>query len=139
MQRAVIDTNIWVSGLIWHGPPRVFVQRILSRQLHSIVSAEMVAEFQRVLNYPRISSVLLKRGLVAVDLAMQIRLVSELVVSSPLQTPVCRDPDDDAILACALAGAADVIVSGDSDLLVLAHYQGIQILTASQSLARLSF
>ena len=99
MQRAVIDTNIWVSGLIWHGPPRVFVQRILSRQLHSIVSAEMVAEFQRVLNYPRISSVLLKRGLVAVDLAMQIRLVSELVVSSPLPTPVCRDPDDDAILA----------------------------------------
>lgn len=59
----------------------------------------MVAEFQRVLNYPRISSVLLKRGLVAVDLAMQIRLVSELVVSSPLPTPVCRDPDDDAILA----------------------------------------
>lgn len=99
MQRAVIDTNIWVSGLIWHGPPRVFVQRILSRQLHSIVSAEMVAEFQRVLNYPRISSVLHKRGLVAVDLAMQIRLVSELVVSSPLPTPVCRDPDDDAILA----------------------------------------
>lgn len=139
MQRAVIDTNIWVSGLIWHGPPRVFVQRILSQQLHSIVSAEMVAEFQRVLNYPRISSVLHKRGLVAVDLAMQIRLVSELVVSSPLQTPVCRDPDDDAILACALAGAADVIVSGDSDLLVLAQYQGIQILTASQALARLSF
>ncbi len=139
MQRAVIDTNIWVSGLIWHGPPRVFVQRILSRQLHSIVSAEMVAELQRVLNYPRISSVLLKRRLVAVDLAMQIRLVSELVVSSPLQTPVCRDPDDDAILACALAGAADVIVSGDSDLLVLAQYQGIQILTASQALARLSF
>ena len=99
----------------------------------------MVAEFQRVLNYPRISSVLLKRGLVAVDLAMQIRLVSELVVSSPLPMPVCRDPDDDAILACALAGAADVIVSGDSDLLVLAQYQGIPILTASQALARLSF
>jgi putative PIN family toxin of toxin-antitoxin system len=74
MQRAVIDANIWVSGLIWHGSPRVLVQRILSRQLHSIVSSEMVAEFRRVLNYPRISNVLLKRGLVAVDLAMQIRL-----------------------------------------------------------------
>ena len=139
MQRAVIDTNIWVSGLIWHGPPRVFVQRILSRQLHSIVSAEMVAEFQRVLNYPRISSVLLKRGLVAAILQCKSDWSRSWLCRHRCRHPYAGDPDDDAILACALAGAADVIVSGDSDLLVLAQYQGIQILTTSQVLARLSF
>lgn len=56
---------------------------------------------------------------------------------SALPYPVCRDPDDDAILACAVAAKADLIVSGDKDLLVLQSHAGIPILTAVLALERL--
>ena len=48
---------------------------------------------------------------------------------APLPAPVSRDPDDDAVLATALAGRAEIIVTGDDDLLVLKAYQGIRILS----------
>ena len=50
---------------------------------------------------------------------------------------ISRDPDDDRVIACAVAGRADVIVSGDNDLLDLEQVGGIPILTAAQFLARL--
>ncbi|WP_395643608.1 putative toxin-antitoxin system toxin component, PIN family [Rudaea sp.] len=51
--------------------------------------------------------------------------------------PVCRDPKDDVVLATALAGKVDAIVSGDKDLLVLEHFQTIPILTVRNALAKL--
>jgi predicted nucleic acid-binding protein len=50
---------------------------------------------------------------------------------------VCRDPDDDAVLALALAAQADLIVSGDEDLLALRHYQDIPILNPAQAVAQI--
>jgi uncharacterized protein len=50
----------------------------------------------------------------------------------PLAQPVCRDPDDDAVLATALAGHANVILTGDEDLLVPGEHQGIRILSPRQ-------
>jgi predicted nucleic acid-binding protein len=47
---------------------------------------------------------------------------------------VCRDPDDDHVLACALAAQADLIVSGDADLLNLREYQSIRIVAAAEAL-----
>lgn len=61
--------------------------------------------------------------------------------SSPggLPAPVSRDPDDDHVLACALAGKAELIVSGDKrHLLVLSEYQGIPIRTVSDALRKLT-
>ena len=42
---------------------------------------------------------------------------------------ICRDPDDDVVLTAAVEGRADMIVTGDTDLLVLAEYEGIAIVT----------
>jgi len=55
-----------------------------------------------------------------------------------LPQPVSRDPDDDQVLACALAAKADVVVSGDRDLLTLVSYQRIPMLTASLALDTIS-
>ncbi len=60
-----------------------------------------------------------------------------LQTSPALASPVSRDPDDDAVLACALAAKADLIVSGDQDLLVLQAFEGIPIVTIAQALERL--
>jgi putative PIN family toxin of toxin-antitoxin system len=56
----------------------------------------------------------------------------------PLPQPVCRDPDDDHVLACALTAAADLIVSGDRDLLDLGAFGAIRILKPSEALAELT-
>ena len=53
-------------------------------------------------------------------------------------TGVSDDPDDDAILACAISGEADMVVSGDSDLLRLEVYAGIPVVTPAQFLERLA-
>ena len=57
---------------------------------------------------------------------------------SPLPQPVCPDPDDDEVLALALLAQANVIVSGDNDLLVLQNFEEIPILTAAQALQRIA-
>jgi len=51
-----------------------------------------------------------------------------LVQAPPLPEPVCKDPDDDKFIACALAGDAKVITSGDKHLLSVSGYAGIEIL-----------
>ena len=55
-----------------------------------------------------------------------------------LDAPVSRDPDDDHVIACAIGANANMIVTGDKDLLVLGQFQGIAILSASQAIAQLA-
>jgi predicted nucleic acid-binding protein len=64
--------------------------------------------------------------------------LAEVIEPPPLPQPVCRDPDDDEVLALALAARADVIVSGDADLLVLQQFEGIPILDPAQALQRMA-
>jgi uncharacterized protein len=68
----------------------------------------------------------------------ELRMLVELVIAPPLPSPVCRDPDDDDVLARALAASVDAIVSGDKDLLVLGSFKAIPIITADNALARLA-
>lgn len=134
MQRAVIDTNSWVSGLIWGGAPRRLIEAVLSGDVLGLTSLTLPLEFGRVLGYPRIEKALIKRGLIGADLAAQFAFLNQMIESEPLALFVSRDPDDGAVLACAQAGRADFIVSGDQDLLVLQQWRGIPILSAAQAL-----
>jgi uncharacterized protein len=86
----------------------------------------------------KLGAELLKRDISAQQLVMSYSALCEIVSPAPLAQPVCRDPDDDAILACAKAANANLIVSGDKDLLVLGTFEGIPILTAVQALQRLT-
>jgi predicted nucleic acid-binding protein len=65
-----------------------------------------------------------------------VRQLAEVVDPPPLARPVCRDPDDDAVLALALAAKVDCIVSGDDDLLALQAFERIAIITPAQALLR---
>jgi hypothetical protein len=53
--------------------------------------------------------------------------VAEVIEPPPLPQPVCRDPDDDQVLALAIAAKVELIVSGDNDLLSLGSFEGINI------------
>ena len=65
------------------------------------------------------------------------RQLAEVIEPPPLPQPVCRDPDDDEVLALAIAAQADLIISGDNDLLVLQQFNAIPILTPAQAAAML--
>ena len=60
-----------------------------------------------------------------------------MVVPAIIQPAIADDPDDDAVLACAVAAHADLVVSGDSHLLQLEHYEGVRIVTPAEAVERL--
>ena len=135
--RAVTGTNILVSYLIAHRPPIADVIDVhLARGDFTLVtSPALLAELDRVLQYPRLHRYY--------DVETRIRFVALIaalaeIVDLPEDVPrICRDPADDWVIACAVIGDADVIVSGDRDLLDLDQVGEIQIFSPRQFLARL--
>ncbi|RMF27454.1 MAG: putative toxin-antitoxin system toxin component, PIN family [Chloroflexi bacterium] len=131
--RAVLDTNVLISGLIAvRGIPRRILDAWLEGHFTLVISLYLIEELVYVLSYPRIA-----RRLSLSDEELAVILVALLtkakVTPGKLRLPgVTRDPKDDAVVACAKEGAADYIVSGDQDLLVLGEYEGIQIVTPRQ-------
>ena len=135
--RLLLDTNVLVSRLIWRGPPHTLLQ-LGSTPPHQIYSSpELLDELRNTLAYPRLEAQIRKRGLQAKELYDRIALIVHTQHSPALLIPVCRDPDDDAVLACAKAAQVDWIVSGDQDLLVLQRFDGMAIVTAAQALEQL--
>lgn len=132
--RFLLDTNVLVSALIWGGKPLTLLELASAPQHQIYSSPALLDELRNTLSYPRLKAHILKRGLTANALYDQFALIVYTQASPALATPVCRDPDDDAVLACAIAAQVDWIVSGDQDLLVLKQFEGIPIVTAAQAL-----
>lgn len=133
--RLILDTNTALSGLLWpEGPPGKLLDAAVGQRIELACSTALLAELQGVLRRRKFAAQLSKRGVSVTDLFGG---YAALVVGiTPATLPrVSRDPDDDHVLACALSAKADLIVSGDKDLLVLERFQGIDIVTASHALA----
>jgi len=135
--RAVIDTNVLLSGLLWHGTPHSLLEQVRGGKLVVVCSSDLLTELETVIDRPKFASILTRSNVSSTQLITGLRRLVELVEPPPLAAPVCRDPDDDAILALALAAQVDLVVSGDDDLLSLRHYRGIPIVTPAQALQRL--
>jgi putative PIN family toxin of toxin-antitoxin system len=95
----------------------------------------LLAELQDVLNRPKFTQRLAQAGVTASTLVVGFAALAVLVRPANIAPVVLVDPDDDAVLACAIAAQAQAIVSGDSHLLSLGQYQGIPIWTPAQMLA----
>ena len=137
MLRIVLGTNIVISGLIWRGAPHQVMLALSDDKFTAYTSYSMVSELTRKLLGTKLGRELIKRDISAQQLVMSYTALCEIVSPVPLAQPICRDPDDDAVLACAKAANADLIVSGNQDPLVLQAFEGIQIVTVAQALERL--
>jgi putative PIN family toxin of toxin-antitoxin system len=137
--RAVIDTNVLVSGLlVAEGPPREVLDAWLDGRFTLVTSPYQLEEVTHVLAYPRVAE---RIRLEPAELAAILSGLMTLTVVTPgdLQRPgITRDPKDDAIVACAEEGSAEYIVSGDHDLLLLGEYRAIRVLTPRQFLELLA-
>lgn len=134
MIRVVVDTNVFVSGIIGkNSPPARLLKLWESGKLTIITTAAVISEIERVLNYPKI-----KKGHNLGDdqirqVVLNIARYSVDVTKSAQPVSVIKeDPDDDKFLSAAVAGKADFIISGDAHLLTLKSYEGIPIVTPSE-------
>lgn len=137
--RVVADTNTVVSAFLWGGPPARLIESARAERITLFSSAALIAELEDVLGRQKFTARIARVGSSVPELLEGYRALTTLVRATTLATPVSRDPDDDHVLACALAAKAELIVSGDKrHLLILGEYQGIPIRTASQALSKLT-
>ena len=128
--RIVCDTNVLVAALVAEGLCRDIVKRRLPA--HDLfTSVGLLAELTRTLQR--------KFGVAPRDVPFlkTYRERAALVRPARLKRRICRDPDDDLVLATAVAAQADCVLTGDDDLLVLGAFEGIAILSPRALVDRL--
>jgi putative PIN family toxin of toxin-antitoxin system len=121
--RVVLDTNVLVAAFIARGVcSEVFERVIADNEL--VLSAHILNEFEGVMAGK------LGFDTTRVERAVALlRRIGQIVDPDLLPKPLCRDEDDDAVLALALSSGAACLVTGDDDLLVLGAIEGTPIIT----------
>jgi len=128
--KAILDTNVIISGIFWKGPPFEVLKAWQGRRFRLVITLPILNEYRRVLN-----EMTRKHPLAVLSSILEvIELYSEIVEPVSLAGVVCSDPDDDKFLEAALAADADYIVSGDAALLSLKNYHRVQIVRPTQFL-----
>lgn len=122
--KVILDTNVFVSGIFFSGPPYRILEAWRDDKIQLVVSPEILEEYRRV-------GEILAEDHPAISLSPWIELVvqkASIFSVPPLAEIVCDDPDDNKFLACALASKSRAIVSGDKHLLKVSGYEGIEVL-----------
>ncbi|MBX3745871.1 MAG: putative toxin-antitoxin system toxin component, PIN family [Verrucomicrobiae bacterium] len=128
--KVVLDTNVLLAAVLADGLCRDLVSKRI--RAHELLTSDVLLD--------ELAGQFRKRFDVNPDeipFLTAYRERATLVSPLPLPAPVCRDSDDDWVLATAVAGRADVVVTGDQDLLVLGQYAGVRILSPRQFLEML--
>lgn len=127
--RVVFDTNVVVAGIVAEG---------LCREILEIHVPEHTAVLSEAMWGELVTTLRRKFDLTLDDLPILAlyRQHAEWYEPAALPRAVCRDPDDDWVLATAIAGEAEAIVSGDADLLTLGRFSDVEIISPRQLVAR---
>jgi putative PIN family toxin of toxin-antitoxin system len=135
--RLVLDTNVVISALLWRGLPNELLRSGLEDNVRFFTSSPLLAELTDVLSRPK-----LQRQIVRVRSSVP-QLIGSYSASAirvePFRIqPIAPDPDDDIVIATALAAQADLIVTGDRTLRSIAQHQGIRIVSVSEALKEIA-
>ena len=122
--KVVLDTNVFVSGVFFSGPPYQILKAWRDGKVQQVISLEILDEYRRVgeilaedhptINFTPIIEFMIQNA--------------DVYSAPPLPEAVCVDPDDDKFIACALASGSTIIVSGDKHLLKVSGYQKVEVL-----------
>jgi uncharacterized protein len=135
--RWVLDTNVLASALLWQGTPGRLIELAGEHDVRLLSSQTLLDELAATLAKPKLGRHVRATGLSAAQMLVLVRRLTTRVTPTSLPYPISRDADDDHVLACALAAKADLVVTGDDDLLSLGAYQGIAIVSPALALRTL--
>lgn len=129
MIRIVIDTNVVASAVFFGGRTEELLRKVLDRQVVAVVTGNIVEEYQQTIDYlaEKCQGKQTHLSIMPIISAMEL-------IESDTKVDVCRDPDDNKFISCALDGRCYYIVSGDKDLLTIREYSGVQIITVAEFL-----
>lgn len=123
--KAVFDTNVLIAAFVSEGLCTKLLFRARQKDFRLILCPYILDELEDVLRRKFSASAREARN--ARNLVIEAS--ENIIVPHKSVTGVCRDPEDDHILGCAISSEADLLVTGDDDLLSLNSYEGIKILT----------
>ncbi len=134
--RVVLDTNIIIGAFVApHGVLSSIVRFWRQREIEVVVAEEILGEYKRALGYERLRKVHQMSDDEIADAIAKLRDIAIVVAPKEKLQIVQDDPDDDKFFECALAGGADVIVSGDKKVLGVGVYNGIYVLAPAHFVA----
>jgi len=129
--RIVVDTNVYVSGLLWTGLPHDLLSAAETGHL-TLVTTSAIEEVREVLVRPKFAA-RIRTLTTSVDELLESLLGIVQIIQEPKVVRVVRaDPDDDKFIACAVAARVRWVISGDTHLLSLQRYKSIRIVTPQQ-------
>ncbi|MBL8182780.1 MAG: putative toxin-antitoxin system toxin component, PIN family [Blastocatellia bacterium] len=135
--RVTADTNVVVSGLFWRGNPRRVPDAARDGIIELYTTATLLKELEDVLKREKFEKRLSAATVTIRELVDGYASLTTVVDVLSVPTVVLRDPDDDEVIACAVAAECELIVSGDDDLLSLKQHKEIRILTSAELLIEL--
>lgn len=133
--RVVFDTNTVVSGFLWDNQPRALIDAAIDERIELFTCVRLIEELADILPRRKFAQRLLEKQLPIPALIERYSALANIIEPAILSGPVSPDPDDDVVLATALAAHAELIVSRDKHLRNLKHFHRIPILSATDALA----
>ena len=121
--KIVLDTNVFISGIFFHGPPAQILEAWKKSKIQIVLSKEIIEEYQRVAET-------LAEKFPEVDISSIIELITiycEIIDTNGIEVFEFEDPDDNKFIECAIASNTKLIVSGDKHLLKINGYQEIVV------------
>ena len=136
--RAVLDTNVVASGLLWGGAPLQLLLAAREKKLKLYTSTTLLLELTDILGRAKFARKIAAAQVAVDHLVERYALLTTVVHPAVIAPTILDDPDDDQVLACALAAKAEVIVSGDRHLLDLQTYRGVRIVRVAEAVSTIS-
>lgn len=138
--RLVLDTNVVVAGLLWHGPPRRLIELAIEGDAVDLFSSPVLLdELAHTLSYAKFAARIRSFGTSIEALVAQYTALVSLVTPATVPRVVANDADDDHVIAAAVAARAELIVTGDrKHLLPIGSHRGIAIVAAREVVERIA-
>ena len=131
--RIVIDTNVVASAMFFGGKPRKLLELLEDGRVSAYVTEDIVREYGETAEY-----LLQKYSGDTMLLPLELIVGKMKMIDAKTKVEICRDPDDDKFIGCAMDAKCYYIVSGDKDLLDIEEYDGIQIVKVADFLKMMS-
>ncbi len=130
--KLLLDTNIWISGLLWGGIPRQIIQLAENNSATIYISNSLLKELEETLAKEKLQKRLKQLNYSTQELVNGVKLITKLCQpKSILEISELRDLKDKIVLEAALSIPVNFIITGDLDLLVLNSFEGIDIVNAT--------